>query len=106
MQKDTHDRRESTRQQCDYGACWSYFNKEGAAEGLILNVSQTGCYLQLDRPIIPGATVTMRVLVRRGLKCDQQGPHMNTVAEVKWCRKIRNGSKQFYGSGLRYHYPV
>ena len=106
MQTDVNDRRDSERHQCDYAASWSFFNKEGTAEGQILNVSQTGCYLRLDRPIPPGTTVMMRVLECRGAACDQQGPHMNTVAEVKWCCRIQNGSKPCYGSGLRYHYPV
>ena len=104
MSKIHDERRKSQRYQCDCDAKWSYFNKEGELDAQISNVGDNGCYLQIDRPMTPGATITLRVVQHRGTEC--KFPHINTVAEVKWCRLIDKGSRPFYAAGVRYHYPV
>ena len=107
MTKRLEERRRSERYQCDCDVKWSYFNKDGELDAQISNAGDTGCYLQVDRPMIPGATVTLRVLQYRGAQCNLLSvPHTNAIAEVKWCRLIGEGLRPLYGAGVRYHYPV
>jgi hypothetical protein len=101
----TTERRVSDRHPCNCEASWSYFNKEGASAGRILNFSRNGSYLEVEQEMIPGATVLIRVL-----ECHAPPPGhpealpLNAVAEVKWCRKIDSRSTR-HGAGLRYHFP-
>ncbi len=109
MKNDTRsdDRRDSERQPCECEAAWSYFNKDGSRRGRILNLSRIGCYLQTDGPVIPGASVLIRVLECRECGSRRGGsPRTTSVAEVKWCRKVVDGPTPSYGAGVRYHYPV
>jgi hypothetical protein len=106
MKRTIDERRRSERHACRYVANWSYFNKAGGLEGRILNFSQTGSYLQVDRPILPGANVLIRVLATRDAAEYPFGLPMHAVAEVKWCREVENGGKEIYAAGVRYCYPV
>jgi hypothetical protein len=106
MQRIIDERRQSERHACRYEANWSYFNTAEGLEGRILNFNLTGSYLQVDRPILPGATVLIRVLARRDAAEYPFGLPMHAVAEVKWCREVENGEKEAYAAGVRYCYPV
>ncbi len=107
----TIERRNSDRHACDCEASWSYFNKEGAAAGRILNFSRSGSYLEIDQPMIPGATVLIRIL-----KCSSPAAAhpdalpLNAVAEVTpvpldhspWPRASAgsSGTRTCFSSGL------
>jgi hypothetical protein len=103
----TTERRSMERRWCKCVANWSYFNRESSLPGQVLNFSQAGSYLETARPIIPGTTVLIRLL-----KCSEfireqsEGLRLNAVAEVKWCREMKDMEKAWYGVGVRYHFPV
>jgi hypothetical protein len=100
------ERRTAPRHSCEFDASWSFFNQEHVVGGSIRNLSPSGCYLQIDRPIKPGANVMIRVTTPAAGERSMPAPHTNTVAEVKWCRKLNGELKPVYGVGIRYHYPV
>jgi PilZ domain len=103
----TVERRNSDRHPCDCEASWSYFNKEGAAAGRILNFSRSGSYLEIDQPMIPGATVLIRILTCSApAAAHPDALPLNAVAEVKWCREIDRRATSRHGAGVRYHFPV
>jgi len=104
----TIERRDSDRHPCDCEARWSYFNKEGAAAGRILNFSRNGSYLEIDQPMIPGATVLIRVVqcASSPAAAYPEALPLNAVAEVKWCREIDPRATSRHGVGVRYHFPV
>jgi hypothetical protein len=102
-----NERREMERQWCKCGVNWTIFNKENHLEGRLLNFSQGGAYLEVARPITPGATVLIRFL-----QCEDfihehpEDLRFNAIAEVKWCRELSCSEKFCYGAGVRYHFPA
>lgn len=107
MGRETNERPGSERHACHYLASWSYFNKDARLDGRILNFNLTGSYLQVDRPIIQGATLMIWVLAAQDSSAEYpHGLPMHAVAEVKWCREVDTESQRGYVAGLRYCYPV
>jgi hypothetical protein len=101
------ERRNMERRWCRCEANWSYFNKEICVSGRLLNFSLGGSYFETARPIIPGATVLIRVLKCTALLGEHsQDLRFNAMAEVKWCREMMDLEKAWYGVGVRYHFPV
>ena len=84
------------------------FRPESVA-GFVRNThfSQGGAYLEVARPITPGATVLIRFL-----QCEDfihehpEDLRFNAIAEVKWCRELSSSEKFCYGAGVRYHFPA
>ena len=100
------EKRKHKRTACNCEASWSYFNKEPAANGRILNFSPAGSYLEVERAMLPGATILIRVLQCHGPSPDYpEGLPANAMAEVKWCREIDPAAAR-HGVGVRYHFPV
>ena len=103
----TIERRTADRHPCDCQASWSYFNREGAATGRILNFSRSGSYLEIDQPMIPGATVLIRILACSApAAAHPDALPLTAMAEVKWCREIERPTVSRHGAGVRYHFPV
>jgi hypothetical protein len=103
----TIERRTSDRQPCDCEASWTYFNREGASTGRIRNFSRNGSCLEIDQPMIPGATVLIRVLqCSPAAAVHPDALPLNAVAEVKWCREIDHRTTPRHCAGVRYHFPV
>ena len=104
---EVNDRRGSERRPCSFAVSWSYFNRDGARAGRVLNYNLSGGYLELDCPMTPGASVLIRVLAAGDPACAYpQGLPMHAVAEVKWCREGIIGSREGYSAGVRYCHPV
>ncbi len=106
MDKKT-ERRSMKRQKCNCEANCAYFNKEGYFRGYLRNCSRGGSCIERAKPLIPGSTVLVRVL-----QCENsmaEHPHeirFNSIAEVKWCKDMKEAESTRYAIGLRYHYPV
>ena len=101
------ERRNMERQWCKCEANWSYFNRESLVKGHVLNFSQGGSYLETARPITPGATVQIRVLECTDFRREHpKDLRFNAIAEVKWCRPMKEIEEGWYGVGVRYHFPV
>jgi len=102
-----NERRHMERQWCTCEVNWSHFNKESFVKGHLRNFSQGGSYLETARPITPGATVLIRVLQCADLMHEHpRDLRFNAIAEVKWCRKIKELEETSYGVGVRYHFPA
>ncbi|MGE5255554.1 MAG: PilZ domain-containing protein [Hyphomicrobiales bacterium] len=101
------ERRNMDRQWCKCEANWSYFNKESSLKGRILNFSPGGSYLETASPVTPGATVLIRVLqCAEFMREHPKDLRSNAIAEVKWCREMKDSEEASYGVGVRYHFPV
>lgn len=101
------ERRNMERRWCKCEADWSYFNRGNGVKGHVLNFSRGGSYLETARPITPGTTVLIRVLqCTEFMREHSQDLRFNAVAEVKWCRKMKQFEEPSYGVGVRYHFPV
>lgn len=101
---DPSEKRAEARHTCDCPIQWAYFNKMAFSPGRLVNCSRTGIFFESRQPVLPGATVLVRVE-----RCppDRQPAtpaclRSNAVAEVKWCRP----RGKIYLAGARYHYPV
>lgn len=103
------EKRSEDRQGCDAAVEWAYFNKADFFNARLLNFSGGGGYMECARPLIPGATILIRVQ-----SCDASGGeppssrHLRTTAlgEVKWCRELHADQPHRFGIGVRYHIPV
>jgi len=103
MDKKT-ERRSMKRQRCNCEANWAYFNKDGYLKGHILNCSQGGTYIETAKPITPGATVLVRVLQCEDFMADRHiDIRLNAIAQVKWCRDMKEKNRSRYAIGLKYH---
>ena len=104
---DALEKRKFKRVACNCEASWSYFNKEPSSNCRILNFSPAGSYLEIDHPMMPGATVLIRVLqCHEAPKGYPEGLPVNAIAEVKWCREIDTPNALRHGAGVRYHFPA
>jgi hypothetical protein len=103
------EKRSEDRSCCDADIEWAYFNKSDAYAARLLNVSPSGGYFECRHPIIPGATILIRVQKSvSGGSVESTETHLRTAAlgEVKWCREIADRSSSVFGIGIRYHLPV
>jgi hypothetical protein len=102
------EKRSENRQKCDAAIEWAYFNRGDYFSARMLNFSKGGGYFVSGQPLIPGATILMRL---RGFDSAGRGSRerrtLRTTAlgEVKWCRELSSTAAQF-GIGVRYHFPV
>jgi len=103
------EKRSEDRQACDASIEWAYFNRGESCSARLLNFSKGGGYFVSGQPLIPGATILIRLR-----KLESGGPDtfdccaMRTTAlsEVKWCRELSGVPAARYGIGVRYHFPV
>lgn len=102
------EKRCEDRQKCDADVEWAYFNKADFFNARLLNFSGGGSYIECAKPLIPGATILIRLQA-----CAVSGDkppicNMRTTAlgEVKWCRELQAEQIQRFGIGVRYHIPV
>jgi len=103
------EKRCEDRQQCDAAIEWAYFNKGECFSARMLNFSQNGGYFVSGQPLIPGATILIRLrnIDAGGADaCDRSAMKTNALGEVKWCRELSDASAARFGIGVRYHFPV
>jgi hypothetical protein len=103
------EKRCENRQSCDAAIEWAYFNRGECFSARMMNFSKGGSYFVSVQPLLPGATILIRLLA-----CDAPGPEsrdrssLRTTAlgEVKWCRELGSAAAGRFGIGIRYHFPV
>jgi hypothetical protein len=101
------ERRNGERRGCLCEADWSYFNRDDYVQALVLNFSQDGIFLETLHPISRGATILIRIRPGQEVMSEKpQGPRLNALAEVKWCRKRNGDGEPGYCVGVRYHFPT
>ncbi len=103
------EKRSEDRSHCDADIEWAYFNKSDAHAARLLNVSKSGGYFECKHPIIPGATILIRVYKRvSGSPAEPAETQLRTAAlgEVKWCCELAGRRSPVFGIGIRYHLPV
>jgi hypothetical protein len=103
------DKRSEGRNTCDADIEWAYFNKSDVHAARLLNISQSGGYFECSHPIIPGATILIRLHKSMpGPPAEPEATPLRTAAlgEVKWCRELAGRRSIAYGIGIRYHLPV
>jgi hypothetical protein len=108
MQSNTEKRCEN-RRNCDAVIECTYFNREDYFHARMLNYSNGGGYFVSSQPLIPGATVLIRLRDFESAGGEPLGCcAMRTTAlgEVKWCRELSDAPPGRFGVGVRYHYPV
>lgn len=102
------EKRCEDRQNCDAEVKWAYFNKADFFNARLLNFSGGGSYIECAQPLIPGATILIRLQTSASSAGEPPSRNMRTTAlgEVKWCRELHAGQSQRFGIGVRYHIPV
>lgn len=107
--KSTSEKRCEDRHGCDAAVEWAYFNKGESFSARMLNFSKGGGYFVSGQPLLPGATILIRLRA-----VDAPGPapgergalRTTALGEVKWCRELSGTATGWFGIGVRYHFPV
>lgn len=102
------EKRCEDRQDCDAEVEWAYFNKADFFNARLLNFSGGGSYIECAQPLIPGATILIRLqtCAASGDKSPIRNMRTTALGEVKWCRELHAEQSHRFGSGVRYHIPV
>lgn len=107
MERNTEKRCEN-RRGCDAAIEWAYFNKGDFFGARLLNFSQGGGYFVSGQPLLPGATILIRLRQFDPARAESSDSGLRTTAlgEVKWCRELFGDPAVRFGIGVRYHIPV
>ena len=84
----------------------SYFNKEHSYNAYTLNIGAGGMCFKSDLFLQLGATLYVRLKkTHPNDSCSgfNEGLHIVTLAEVKWCQEVPNGEAFPYGVGVKYY---
>lgn len=103
------EKRCENRQSCDAAIEWTHFNRGDCCSARMLNFSKGGGYFVSAQPLLPGATILIRLLAcdASGVaSCDRSTPRTTSLGEVKWCRELSGAAAGRFGIGVRYHFPV
>lgn len=99
------DKRAGKRYSCDISVACRYFNGEENSYGKLLNYSKAGVYLESVSLFKEKSIIFIRVeeilsnVVQSNLNC---APRTITLAEVRWCKKIKDAGIARYAIGARY----
>lgn len=107
--KATSEKRCEERQGCDAAIEWAYFNKGENFGARMLNFSKGGGYFVSGQPLLPGATILIRLQACEASgqpPCEGGTLRTTALGEVKWCRELSGTSTGWFGIGVRYHFPV
>ena len=107
--KPTSEKRCEGRQSCDAAIEWAYFNKVESSSARMLNFSKGGGYFVSGQPLLPGATILIRLQAFDApgqAPCERGALRTTALGEVKWCRELSGTSTGWFGIGVRYHFPV
>jgi hypothetical protein len=101
------DRRFHERRDCRADIEWSFFNRRERFDGLMMNFSEAGAYIESFREMKTGATIflhTGRVIIACEKTDGCLPPNATLLAEVKWGGSYSGESgMRRYGAGIRYH---
>jgi hypothetical protein len=108
MESSTEKRCED-REVCEAVVEWAYFNRGDYFSARMLNFSKSGGYFVSNQPLIPGATVLIRIRnleSARKAASDLSTLRTTALGEVKWCQELSGAQPARFGIGVRYHFPV
>lgn len=109
-----HEKRGGRRFPCRVRVKWSYFNQAESHAARMLNYSPDGVGLELDQPLIDGASVLVRLeddADKCRPECDDAAecPWMRSmvIGHVKWCEPGRSpgASAPGWTAGVRMYVP-
>jgi hypothetical protein len=89
----------------------TYFNADRFYSAKTTNHSKEGLLFESNFPLIPGASVYIRV---EDLSLDASGSKGSrrsrlpslSLAQVRWCREIYDPGGNYYKVGLKYYTPA
>ncbi len=102
------DQRTSQRFRCMATLGFSYFNKDQAYEGQMMNYGTEGMCFKSKVALHPGVVVCIRLKnIPRPGACDTNGCGLRclTLAEAIWCRELPDEAAPGYAIGVKYIYP-
>ena len=100
------DKRKDQRLDCEASIVFSYFAKDKTFNGRMLNFSKNGMYFEFGEFIKSGAAIYSRLRSCAELPSDPErceGLRSVSLAEVRWCKKLKNKGKPCFGIGLKYY---
>ena len=92
-----HEKRNGRRSPCRVQVRWSYFNRAESHAAKTMNYSPEGVGLELDRPLIDGASV----VVRLEDDADKCRPECADAAECPWLRSMVIGHVKWCEPGRK-----
>jgi hypothetical protein len=91
-----HEKRNGRRLPCRVQVRWSYFNRAESHAAKTMNYSPEGVGLELDRPLIDGASVVVRLeddadICRPECADAAECPWLRSmvIGDVRWCEQRR-----------------
>jgi len=99
------EKRVCERHACDFSVTWCYFNQNQFHKAKLLNCSEGGVYLETYKAPLSGATILIKRLYPTEEKGSDQyyaGHREITLAEVRWCREIKDTNGCHYRVGASY----
>jgi hypothetical protein len=84
----------------------SSFNNHGNFEGQILNFSKSGMYFESDAIFRPGTIIYFRLEKCTVFPSDPalcEGLRNTSLAEVRWCKEVKNQGERCFGMGVKYY---
>ncbi|HIJ57039.1 MAG TPA: hypothetical protein HPQ03_13080 [Deltaproteobacteria bacterium] len=102
------EKRSSERHRDKSSVTVAYFNTETYHPARSLNYSKDGVYIELDFSLKPGTDVFIRRdrTPQPDMDCAlREGYRSVSVANVKWCKEIKDFNRACYGVGAKYYNP-
>ena len=94
------------RHNCEGSISCRYFIKGETFNGRMLNFSKSGMYFESGECIREGETIYFRLISSSSLPSAREffdGLRSESLAEVKWCREIKNEDAAYFGYGVKYY---
>ena len=100
------EKRTTQRQAQEASLVFSRFNAQSLYDAKMVNYSQEGMYFETNELFRENTDIFFRVQNCDSDSIDQQlRPGFRTIslAQVKWWRRLRNGTNHRYGIGVKYY---
>ena len=100
------NKRSDQRLNCEASIAFSFFGKGRTYEGRMLNFSKSGMYFESGKFIKGGTAIHSRLTNYSGLPSGPElceGLRSISIAEVKWCREMKNKEATCFGIGVKYY---
>jgi hypothetical protein len=98
------EKRVNDRKRFSAPIVFSYFNKEECFKAKTLNHCPGGVCFKSEVYLKPGADILFRA---KDPSCNHCGGlRIISLAEVRWCREIRDSKVPSYEIGIKYYDPV
>lgn len=100
------NKRTDQRHICEGSISCRYFIKGETFNGRMLNFSKSGMYFESSAFIREGATIYFRLINCSGFPSAPEfceGLRSVSIAEVRWCREMKNEDAAYFGFGAKYY---